>query len=53
MGTLAAAFALAWTAVAFYVMWLGLEQHRLRRRLDALQAVQDEDKEFRPRTRAA
>lgn len=53
MGTLAAAFALAWTAVASYVMWLGLEQHRLRRRLDALQALQDEDKESRPHARAA
>ena len=53
MGTLAAAFALAWTAVAFYVMWLGLEQHRLRQRLDALAAIDEEENQFGAHSRAA
>jgi len=37
MGTLALGFLAAWTAVAAYVGWLGLQQHRLSKRLDAAQ----------------
>jgi CcmD family protein len=53
MGTLAAAFALAWSAVASYVMWLGLQQHRLRRRLDALKAMVSDENDSRPYSSAA
>ena len=56
MVTLATAFALAWASVAFYGMWLGLEQHRLRQRLDALETLDELDGEEEPglpRSRAA
>jgi len=53
MVTLATAFALAWAAVAFYAMWLGLQQHRVRRRLDALEELDGEEESCRPRSRAA
>jgi|GEM_PF-5456263 len=53
MVTLATAFALAWAAVAFYAMWLGLQQHRIRRRLDALEELNGEEESCRPRSRAA
>jgi CcmD family protein len=36
MGTLVAAYSIVWLAVAVYVAWLGLQQRRLRRRVDAL-----------------
>lgn len=59
MLTLASAFALAWVAVAFYGLWLGLQQHQLRQRLDALE-TQDMleplgagEESCRPRSRAA
>jgi CcmD family protein len=35
MGTLALGFLAAWGAIAAYVGWLGMQQQRLRRRLDA------------------
>jgi CcmD family protein len=38
MNTLAIAYALAWSAVAAYVGWMGLQHRRLRRRLDALES---------------
>jgi hypothetical protein len=53
MGTLATAFALAGIAVACYGMWLGLEQHRLRQRLDAVEEVLGEEKADESRSRAA
>ena len=53
MVTLAITFGLGWAAVAFYAMWLGLQQHRLRRRLDALEVHDGEEESGRPRSRAA
>jgi CcmD family protein len=53
MGTLATAFALAGIAIAGYLIWLGREQHRLRQRLDALEAVVGDDRACEPRSRAA
>jgi hypothetical protein len=38
MTTLAVAFVLAWTAVALYVGWLGIQNRQLARRLEALEA---------------
>ena len=38
MTTLAVAFVLAWTAVALYAGWLGIQNRQLARRLDALEA---------------
>jgi hypothetical protein len=53
MFTLAAAFALAWTAVASYGMWLGLQQHRLGQRLEALEALDGQEESCQTRSRAA
>jgi hypothetical protein len=53
MSTLATAFALAGIAVSAYTIWLALEQHRLRQRLDALEAQTAEEASCRPRSRAA
>jgi hypothetical protein len=53
MGTLAVAFALAWGAVALYVMWLGYHQQLLRQRLDALATADQEQLASRPQARAA
>jgi len=53
MGTLAAAFAIALTAVVSYVTWLGLQHHRLRQRLEALETAVGDEKTRRPRSRAA
>ena len=39
MGTLAAAFAIMFAAVVSYVTWLARQHHRLRLRLDALEAA--------------
>jgi CcmD family protein len=38
MNTLAIAYALAWSAIAAYVGWVGLQHLRLRRRLDSLKS---------------
>jgi len=53
MGTLAIAFALAWAAVALYVMWLGYHQRLLRQRLDALATADQEQEASRSHARAA
>jgi hypothetical protein len=53
MSTLATAFGLAGIAVAAYATWLAREQHRLRRRLEALEAQTAEDAPCRPRSHAA
>jgi CcmD family protein len=53
MGTLATAFALAGIAIACYATWLGREQQRLRRRLDALEAMAPEESDHKPLSRAA
>ena len=53
MGTLAAAFALAGIAVACYGTWLGLQQHRLRQRLDTLEALVGDERAHQSRSRAA
>jgi hypothetical protein len=39
MATLAIAFILAWVAVAAYVSWLAIQNRRLTRRLDELEAA--------------
>ncbi len=59
MVTLATAFALAWAAVAFYGLRLGLQHHQLRQRLDALETpdtlvpLDGEEESCQPRSRAA
>lgn len=53
MGTLAIAFALVGIAVAAYGAWLGWEQHRLHKRMDALEAQCSEEASCRARSRAA
>lgn len=37
MGTLTISFAIAWSAVAAYAGWLGLQQRRLQARLNQLE----------------
>lgn len=45
MGTLVAAYLLAWSAVTAYVAWLAVQNHRLAHRLDELETtVSDEDR---------
>jgi CcmD family protein len=44
MGTLAMGFLAAWTAVAAYVGWLGVQQRRLNRRLDAVERREAADR---------
>jgi len=53
MNTLAIAFGLAWTAVAAYVGWIGFQNRRLARRLDALHAEQPASSVHRHSARAA
>jgi len=44
MGTLAMGFIAAWTAMAVYVGWLGVQQRRLSRRLEAAERRQAADR---------
>ena len=53
MTTLAAAFALAWTAVTAYLGWLGLQNHRLAGRLHALESTARHESAGQLRSRAA
>jgi CcmD family protein len=53
MGTLATAFAVAGIAVVCYLTWLGLQQHRLRQRLDTLEALVGEERAHESWSRAA
>ena len=53
MGTLAAAFAITFSAVVSYVTWLGRQHHRLRFRLDALEMAVGAEETHRPKSRAA
>jgi CcmD family protein len=53
MGTLAAAFAITFSAVVSYVTWLARQHHRLRLRLDALEAAVGAEETRRPQSRAA
>jgi hypothetical protein len=53
MATLAIAFILAWVAVSAYVSWLAIQNRRLVRRLDALEAAIGDEGESRLHSRAA
>jgi len=53
MSALATAFVLAWTAVAAYVSWLGLQNRRLAQRLDALEAAARDKTDSQLQSRAA
>ena len=53
MGTLATAFALAGIAVACYGVWLGLQQYRLRQRVEALEALISQEQVHESQSRAA
>ena len=53
MTTLAAAFALAWTAVAAYLGWLGLHNRRLETRLSALEDTARHEPSRQRHSRAA
>jgi CcmD family protein len=53
MSTLATAFVLAWTAVAAYVSWLGLQNRRLAQRLDALEAAASDESDAHHHSKAA
>jgi hypothetical protein len=49
MATMACAYVFAWAAVTAYVTWLAVHNHRLSRRLDALErpaAGQDENRRW-------
>jgi hypothetical protein len=53
MATLAIAFILAWVAVSAYVSWLAIQNRRLTRRLDELEAAIGDEGESRLHSRAA
>ncbi len=53
MTTLTVAFTLAWTAVAAYLGWLGLQNHRLALRLRALETASKHESTHQVHKRAA
>ena len=54
MGTLLAAYAVAWAAVTAYVSWLAISNGRLARRVEGLEARLGEQRvNETPRTRVA
>jgi hypothetical protein len=53
MSTLAIAFALAWSAVAAYLAWLGVQNRHLAQRLDAVEAAAGDTPIDRAHSRAA
>jgi hypothetical protein len=53
MGTMACAYVFAWAAVTGYVTWLAVQNHRLARRLDALERPATADQEEERRWSAA
>lgn len=54
MGTLIAAYVVAWAGVALYIGWWGAQQRQMRLRLEALESSRQEPKSpEQPRSKVA